>query len=49
MDFHRKTVASICLCLVFYRLVTNKLLLSVVIVMELAILGAVVYLKFFRK
>ncbi|XP_012679099.1 vesicle transport through interaction with t-SNAREs homolog 1B [Clupea harengus] len=31
------------------RLVTNKLLLSVVIVMELAILGAVVYLKFFRK
>lgn len=31
------------------RLVTNKLLLSVIIIMELAILGAVVYLKFFRK
>ncbi|KAG9336770.1 hypothetical protein JZ751_003118 [Albula glossodonta] len=31
------------------RLVTNKLLLSVIILMELAILGAVVYLKFFRK
>lgn len=31
-----------------YRLVTNKLLLAVIIVMELAILGAVVYLKFFR-
>uniref|UniRef100_H2SE22 Vesicle transport through interaction with t-SNAREs 1B n=1 Tax=Takifugu rubripes TaxID=31033 RepID=H2SE22_TAKRU len=30
------------------RLVTNKLLLAVIIVMELAILGAVVYLKFFR-
>lgn len=31
------------------RLMTNKLLLSVIILMELAILGAVVYLKFFRK
>uniref|UniRef100_A0AAY3ZU83 t-SNARE coiled-coil homology domain-containing protein n=1 Tax=Denticeps clupeoides TaxID=299321 RepID=A0AAY3ZU83_9TELE len=31
------------------RLVTNKLLLGVIILMELAILGAVVYLKFFRK
>ncbi|KAM6912608.1 vesicle transport through interaction with t-SNAREs homolog 1B [Xenentodon cancila] len=31
------------------RLVTNKLLLGVIIVMELAILGAVVYLKFFRR
>ncbi|XP_036397629.1 vesicle transport through interaction with t-SNAREs homolog 1B [Megalops cyprinoides] len=31
------------------RLVTNKLLLSVIILMELAILGAVVYLKFFRS
>lgn len=31
------------------RLVTNKLLLGVIIVMELAILGAVIYLKFFRK
>ncbi|KAG5266091.1 hypothetical protein AALO_G00249700 [Alosa alosa] len=31
------------------RLVTNKLLLSVIIVMELGVLGAVVYLKFFRK
>ncbi|XP_010877734.1 vesicle transport through interaction with t-SNAREs homolog 1B [Esox lucius] len=31
------------------RLVTNKLLLSVIILMELVILGAVVYLKFFRK
>ncbi|MGH0132472.1 UNVERIFIED_CONTAM: hypothetical protein FKN15_049158 [Acipenser sinensis] len=31
------------------RLMTNKLLLSVIIIMELAILGAVVYLKFFRK
>ncbi|KAE8290283.1 Vesicle transport through interaction with t-SNAREs-like protein 1B [Larimichthys crocea] len=30
------------------RLVTNKLLLGVIILMELAILGAVVYLKFFR-
>uniref|UniRef100_A0A3Q3WBD1 t-SNARE coiled-coil homology domain-containing protein n=1 Tax=Mola mola TaxID=94237 RepID=A0A3Q3WBD1_MOLML len=30
------------------RLVTNKLLLAVIILMELAILGAVVYLKFFR-
>ncbi|TDG99135.1 hypothetical protein EPR50_G00208250 [Perca flavescens] len=31
------------------RLMTNKLLLGVIILMELAILGAVVYLKFFRK
>lgn len=31
------------------RLVTNKLLLGIIILMELAILGAVVYLKFFRK
>lgn len=31
------------------RLVTNKLLLGVIIMMELAILGAAVYLKFFRK
>lgn len=31
------------------RIVTNKLLLAVIILMELAILGAVVYLKFFRK
>ncbi|KAM4625016.1 vesicle transport through interaction with t-SNAREs homolog 1B [Polymixia lowei] len=31
------------------RLMTNKLLLAVIIVMELAILGAVIYLKFFRK
>ncbi|KAM6961450.1 vesicle transport through interaction with t-SNAREs homolog 1B [Aplochiton taeniatus] len=30
------------------RLMTNKLLLSVIIIMELAILGAVIYLKFFR-
>lgn len=30
------------------RLVTNKLLLGVIILMELAILGALVYLKFFR-
>lgn len=32
----------------YYRLVTNKLLLGVIILMELAILGAVIYLKFFR-
>ncbi|XP_064809180.1 vesicle transport through interaction with t-SNAREs homolog 1B-like [Oncorhynchus masou masou] len=31
------------------RLMTNKLLLSVIMLMELGILGAVVYLKFFRK
>ncbi|TKS87110.1 Vesicle transport through interaction with t-SNAREs -like protein 1B [Collichthys lucidus] len=31
------------------RVVTNKLLLGVIILMELAILGAVVYLKFFRR
>lgn len=31
------------------RLVTNKLLLGIIILMELAILGGVVYLKFFRK
>ncbi|XP_060781173.1 vesicle transport through interaction with t-SNAREs homolog 1B [Neoarius graeffei] len=30
------------------RLITNKLLLGIIIVMELAILGGVVYLKFFR-
>lgn len=30
------------------RLVTNKLLLAVIILMELAILGAVIYLKFFK-
>lgn len=30
------------------RLVTNKLLLGVIILMELAILGGVIYLKFFR-
>ncbi|XP_024130146.1 vesicle transport through interaction with t-SNAREs homolog 1B [Oryzias melastigma] len=31
------------------RLMTNKLLLAIIILMELAILGAVIYLKFFRK
>lgn len=31
------------------RLMTNKLLLGVIIIMELAILGAVVYLKFFKR
>ncbi|XP_061897221.1 vesicle transport through interaction with t-SNAREs homolog 1B [Entelurus aequoreus] len=31
------------------RLMTNKLLLGVIILMELAVLGAVVYLKFFRR
>lgn len=31
------------------RLVTNKLLLGIIILMELAILGAVIYLKFFRR
>ncbi|KAJ8341065.1 hypothetical protein SKAU_G00333560 [Synaphobranchus kaupii] len=31
------------------RVMTNKLLLSVIILMELGILGAVVYLKFFNK
>ncbi|XP_077394681.1 vesicle transport through interaction with t-SNAREs homolog 1B [Festucalex cinctus] len=31
------------------RLMTNKLLLAVIILMELAILGAVVYLKFFHR
>ncbi|KAG7274657.1 hypothetical protein CRUP_004581 [Coryphaenoides rupestris] len=31
------------------RLMTNKLLLAVIILMELAILGAVVYLKFFSS
>ncbi|XP_070834598.1 vesicle transport through interaction with t-SNAREs homolog 1B [Chaetodon trifascialis] len=30
------------------RVVTNKLLLGIIIIMELAILGAVIYLKFFR-
>ncbi|XP_076605353.1 vesicle transport through interaction with t-SNAREs homolog 1B [Chaetodon auriga] len=30
------------------RVVTNKLLLGVIIIMELGILGAVIYLKFFR-
>nr|XP_046269389.1 vesicle transport through interaction with t-SNAREs homolog 1B [Scatophagus argus] len=30
------------------KLMTNKLLLGVIILMELAILGAVIYLKFFR-
>ncbi|XP_010786495.1 vesicle transport through interaction with t-SNAREs homolog 1B-like, partial [Notothenia coriiceps] len=30
------------------RLMTNKLLLGVIIIMELAILAAAVYLKFFR-
>ncbi|XP_068577639.1 vesicle transport through interaction with t-SNAREs homolog 1B [Cebidichthys violaceus] len=31
------------------RVVTNKLLLGIIILMELAILGAVIYLKFFRR
>uniref|UniRef100_A0A3Q3KSE7 Vesicle transport through interaction with t-SNAREs 1B n=1 Tax=Mastacembelus armatus TaxID=205130 RepID=A0A3Q3KSE7_9TELE len=31
------------------RLMTNKLLLGIIILMELAILGAVIYLKFFRR
>lgn len=31
------------------RLVTNKLLLGVIILMELAILGGVIYVKFFTK
>lgn len=32
-----------------HRLVTNKLFLGVIIIMELAILGAVIYLKFFSR
>lgn len=36
-------------CFLSCRLMTNKLLLAIIIVMELAILGAVVYLKFFKK
>lgn len=39
-----RLLTLVCVC----RLVTNKLLLAVIIVMELAILAAVVYLKFFR-
>lgn len=31
------------------RVTTNKLLLSIIIILELAILGGVVYLKFFHK
>uniref|UniRef100_UPI00398E42D5 vesicle transport through interaction with t-SNAREs homolog 1B n=1 Tax=Pristiophorus japonicus TaxID=55135 RepID=UPI00398E42D5 len=31
------------------RVMTNKLLLGIIILLEVAILGAVVYLKFFRK
>ncbi|XP_030806477.1 vesicle transport through interaction with t-SNAREs homolog 1B [Camarhynchus parvulus] len=31
------------------RITTNKLLLSIIIILELAILGGVVYYKFFRK
>ncbi|XP_051866257.1 vesicle transport through interaction with t-SNAREs homolog 1B isoform X1 [Pristis pectinata] len=31
------------------RIMTNKLLLGIIILLEVAILGAVVYLKFFRK
>ncbi|XP_073422895.1 vesicle transport through interaction with t-SNAREs homolog 1B isoform X1 [Dendrobates tinctorius] len=31
------------------KIVTNKLLLSIIIILELAILGGVVYVKFFRK
>ncbi|XP_056402446.1 vesicle transport through interaction with t-SNAREs homolog 1B [Hyla sarda] len=31
------------------KIVTNKLFLSIIIILEIAILGAVVYLKFFRK
>jgi len=31
------------------RVTTNKLLLSVIIILELAILGGVVYYKFFRS
>ncbi|KAM8921199.1 vesicle transport through interaction with t-SNAREs homolog 1B [Pelodytes ibericus] len=31
------------------KIVTNKLLLSIIILLELAILGALVYYKFFRK
>lgn len=31
------------------KIVTNKLLLSIIIILELAILGGVVYFKFFRK
>ncbi|XP_067895535.1 vesicle transport through interaction with t-SNAREs homolog 1B [Heterodontus francisci] len=31
------------------RVVTNKLLLAIIILLEVAILGAVVYVKFFRK
>ncbi|XP_069806094.1 vesicle transport through interaction with t-SNAREs homolog 1B [Dendropsophus ebraccatus] len=31
------------------KIVTNKLLLSIIIILEIIILGAVVYVKFFRK
>lgn len=48
ISFWEYTVSNILLSC-HYRLVTNKLLLSVIIIMELAILAGVVYLKFFRK
>lgn len=43
-----KVVQPIIVNILSYSLMTNKLLLAIIILMELAILGAVVYLKFFR-
>lgn len=45
----QKPVVSLWTCPLSCRLMTNKLLLAIIILMELAILGAVVYLKFFKK
>ena len=36
-------------CLFHCRIATNKIILLCIIVVELAILGAVVYIKFFKK
>lgn len=44
----RKRILTVDFPLCVCRLVTNKLLLAIIILMELAILGAVVYLKFIR-
>lgn len=49
MKLHVRKCSATANCeLLSYSLMTNKLLLAVIILMELAILGAVVYLKFFR-
>lgn len=49
MESNKIIQISDCSLVSVFRVTTNKLLLSIVILLEIAILGGLVYYKFFRK